>query len=206
MRTTMFKKVKKYGILMFLLSGALLTSCQDDEAPAPENEVEVFTDVTLIFTNNADASDVVRAKAQDPDGIGAQEQQILDDITLKSGIAYTLTFEILNALDPSDPEDIGAEILDEDNEHQFFFGFTNDAFSNPSGDGNRDNRQDPINYNDTDETGNPVGLSTTWTANAPLANGEFRVTLKHQPDVKTSTSNVNNGDTEFDLTFNLDIE
>ena len=203
----MLENVKKYGMYVLLAGAVMLSSCSDDDVvPEEENVVEVFTDVKLIFTNEADASDVVTARAKDPDGVGVQELQILDEITLESGVTYTLTYEILNALDPSDPEDIGAEILEEDDEHQFFFSFTNNAFSSPLGDGNIDNAADPINYNDEDDNGNPVGLSTSWTTGDPLTDGSFRVRLQHQPDVKTSTSSVNDGDTDFDLTFVLNIE
>lgn len=197
--------VKRYGIYLLLLGG-LLTSCKDDDAPEAENEVEVFTDVTLIFTNTADASDVVTASAKDPDGVGVQELEILDEITLTSGKTYTLTFEILNALDADDPEDLGAEILEENDEHQFFFSFTNNAFSDPAGDGNMDNSADAINYADTDGNSNPVGLSSTWTAGDAITDGLFQVRLQHQPDVKTATSGVNDGDTDFDLSFVLNIQ
>lgn len=205
---------KYLRLSVILISATIITSCSsdDDAAPEEENEVEVFTDVTLIFTNTADAGDVVRASAQDPDGTGIQELQVLDAITLATDTEYILTYEILNALDPEDVEDIGDEILDEDDEHQFFFSFTEGAFADPMGDGNIDSASDPINYNDEDSdnqdgSGNPVGLSTTWTTlESPLAGGSFVVRLKHQPDVKTSTSGSNDGDTDFDLTFVLNIQ
>lgn len=206
MRINMLENVKMYGIYTLLLGVVLLISCDDDDAPEEENEVEVFTDVTLIFTNTADGTDVVRATAQDPDGIGVQDLQVLDSISLTSGTTYTLTYEILNALDVNDIEDVGEEILDEDNEHQFFFSFTNGVFSNPTGNGNIDNAADPINYNDTDENGNPVGLNTSWTVGEVLTGGSFRVRLQHQPGVKTSDTGYNDGDTDFDLTFVLDVE
>ena len=68
-------------------------------------------------------------------------------------------------------EDIGEEIAEEDDEHQVFFAFTDGAFSNPTGNGNIDNASDPINYNDQDDNGNPVGLSTSWTAGDALSSG-----------------------------------
>lgn len=206
MKVNMLKNVKKYGMYFLMFGVILFASCGDDDAPEEENEVEVFTDVTLIFTNTANASDVVRARAQDPDGIGVQELQVLDGITLTAGATYTLTFEVLNALDPSDPEDITAEILEEDNEHQFFFSFTNNVFTDPAGDGNFDNASDAINYNDKDENDNPVGLNTSWTAGSATTGASFTARLQHQPDVKTSTSGVTDGDTDFDLTFVLNIQ
>ena len=200
---------KNLQLLAILFSVITIIGCstEDDIAPEEENEVEVFTDVTLIFTNTADNSDVVRASAQDPDGTGIQELEILDAITLAADTEYTLTYEILNALDPSDVENIGDEILEEANEHQFFFSFTENVFANPTGDGNIDATADPINYNDDDENGNPVGLSTTWTTTSTASSEKsFTVRLQHQPDVKTATSGSNDGDTDFELTFALNIE
>jgi len=200
---------KNLQLLAILFSVITIVGCSkdDDVAPEEENEVEVFTDVTLVFTNTADVNDVVTASAQDPDGTGIQELQILDAITLASDTEYTLTYEILNALDPADIEDIGSEILEEDNEHQFFFSFTENVFANPTGNGNIDAAADPINYNDADENGNPVGLSSTWTTSSTASSGaSFTVRLQHQPDVKTATSGSNDGDTDFALTFALNIQ
>jgi hypothetical protein len=200
---------KNLQLLAILFSVITIIGCsnEDDIAPEEENEVEVFTDVILIFTNTADNSDVVRASAQDPDGTGIQELQILDAITLAADTEYTLTYEILNALDPTDVENIGDEILEEDNEHQFFFSFTENVFANPTGNGNIDTAADPINYNDADENGNPVGLSSAWTTSSTASSGaSFTVRLQHQPDVKTATSGSNDGDTDFALTFDLNIQ
>jgi len=200
---------KNLQLLAILFSVITIIGCSndDDVAPEEENEVEVFTDVTLVFTNTADVNDVVRASAQDPDGTGIQELQILDAITLAGDTEYTLTYEILNALDPADIEDIGDEILEEDNELQFFFSFTENVFANPTGNGNIDAAADPINYNDADENGNPVGLSSTWTTSSTASSGaSFTVRLQHQPDVKTATSGSNDGDTDFALTFALNIK
>jgi len=200
---------KNLQLLAILFSVITIIGCrpEDDIAPEEENEVEVFTDVTLIFTNTADNSDVVRASAQDPDGTGIQELQILDAIALNANTEYTLTYEILNALDPSDVENIGNEILEEANEHQFFFSFTENVFANPTGNGNIDAAADSINYNDADDNGNPVGLSSAWTTSSAAPSGaSFTVRLQHQPDVKTATSGSNDGDTDFELTFDLNIE
>ena len=94
-----------------------------------------ITDVILIFTNAANPNDVVMAAAQDPDGEGLDDLEVLGDINLSTDTEYILTYTIENRLDPTDIEDIGEEILDEDNEHQFFFSFTTDVFANPTGNG-----------------------------------------------------------------------
>ena len=178
-----------------------VTDVQEEEV-----QLQIITDITLVFTNKVDRTDVVKASAKDPDGMGAQELQILDTVKLTSGITYTLTFEISNALDPEDVEDITEFIAEEAEEQQFFFAFTDGSFSSPTGNGNIDTASDPINYEDEDDNDNPVGLETTWTTGSALSTpGTFRVRLQHQPDVKTSTSTATTGDTDFDLTFVLNI-
>ncbi|MCH2231098.1 MAG: GTP cyclohydrolase [Crocinitomicaceae bacterium] len=202
------KQFRNYGLIAMTIAGIAITSCKKEEVapPAEENEVEVITDVKLVFTNASDPADVVEANAQDPDGSGAQSLAILNDINLDINKTYILTYEIANNLD-SPGEDIGAEILEEDDEHQFFFSFSNDAFTNPTGDGNVDTASDPLDYNDQDDNGFPVGLSTTWvTSGTQLSAGTFNVRLQHQPGVKTATSGANDGDTDFDLTFVLNIQ
>ncbi len=199
----------KYALYVLLAGGMLLTGCDDDDddvVPEEENEEEVITDVKLIFTNTANPSDVVEARAQDPDGEGVQELAILDQINLDADKTYTLTFEIFNNLD-TPGEDIGEEIEEEDDEHQIFFSFSNDAFADPTGNGNIDSASDPVNYNDADDNGLPVGLSTTWTTSSnALSGGNFTVRLAHQPDIKSATTGANDGDVDFDLPFVLNIQ
>jgi len=202
----LFNNLKKYSLLAFLATSILMTGCNDDEEPEVVNELEVITDVKLIFTNIADATDVVEASAQDPDGEGVQELQILDGITLGTDKTYTLTYEIFNNLE-TPGEDIGDEIQEEDDEHQLFFSFSDGAFANPTGNGNIDNASDPLNYNDADGNGNPLGLNTTWTtSSSTLSGGTFTARLQHQPDVKTATSGATDGDTDFELQFVLNIQ
>lgn len=201
----MKKNIFKLNILLYsLLSLVIFTACEDDDVvPEEEEEMEVITDVTLIFTSDAGA--VVTASAQDPDGEGVQELVVLDEIQLQAGTNYTLTFDIMNNLE-TPGESIGEEIAEEDDEHQIFFAWTEGAFSNPTGNGNIDNASDPVNYNDADGNGNPLGLNTSWTAGDPTTAASFTVRLQHQPDLKTSTSGANDGDTDFELQFRLTIQ
>ena len=199
----------KYSLVALLAAGIIATSCDSEDdtvaPPAAENEVEIITDVKLVFTDTANDV-VVEARAKDQDGPGAGDLEILDTIKLSVSKTYILTYEIFNNLE-TPGEDIGEEIATEDDEHQLFFSFTEGAFQNPSGNGNVDNAKDPIAYNDEDDNGNPIGLSTTWVTSAnTLDNGNFTVTLKHQPGVKTADSGSQDGDTDFNLSFVLDIE
>ena len=203
------KNILKLKYLLFaVLTLFIFTACEEDEAaPEEEEEMEVITDVKLIFTptNTLSGLATVEATAQDPDGEGVQELQVKDAINLAANTTYTLTFDIKNNLE-TPGEDIGEEIKEEDDEHQIFFSFTNGAFTNPTGDGNIDNASDPVNYNDQDANGNPVGLNTTWTTGTAQNDGSFVVKLQHQPGVKTSSSTATTGDTDFELTFVLNIQ
>ncbi len=201
-------KMINLRLLALLFAGLLVISCDDDDdaAPEEENEIEVITNVNLIFTNTADASDVVIASAVDPDGAGIMELEVLNAINLSVDTEYMLTYDVLNALDPDDIEDIAEEIEEEDNEHQLFYSFTNNVFANPMGDGNIDNSSDAVVYNDQDENGNNVGLITTWmTSSTPPFTGSFTTRLQHQPDLKSATTGANDGDTDFELTFVLNV-
>ena len=198
------KNIFKLNYLLYaVLTLFIFTACEEDEAaPEEENEVEVFTDVKLVFTPTGGGA-AVEAAAQDPDGAGVQELQVLGAINLAANTSYTLTMVIENCLE-SPCELMNEEIEEEDDEHQFFFAFTNDAFTSPVGNGNMDNASDPINYIGYDGNGNPVGLNTSWTTGS-ASTGTFTVQLQHQPDVKTATSGSTDGDTDFALTFNLNI-
>ncbi len=208
-------QLKNLRLMALLFAAIAIVGCSDDDdaAPEEEEEVEVITNVSLVFTNTTDPTDVVTASAVDPDGEGVQDL-VVDPagITLSVNTTYALTFVIQNALDPNDVEDIGEEIEDEDDEHQIFFGFTDGAFADPTGDGNIDMASNPINYEDEDSdnqdgSGNPVGLETTWTTGAaPLAGGNFTARLQHQPDIKTATTGATDGDTDFNLSFVLNIQ
>ena len=152
------KNIFKLNYLLYaVLTLFIFTACEEDEAaPEEENEVEVFTDVKLVFTPTGGGA-AVEAAAQDPDGAGVQELQVLGAINLAANTSYTLTMVIENCLE-SPCELMNEEIEEEDDEHQFFFAFTNDAFTSPAGNGNIDSASDPINYNDSDGNGNSLGI------------------------------------------------
>ncbi|MEO1487470.1 MAG: GTP cyclohydrolase [Bacteroidota bacterium] len=205
------EQIKNLRIIALLFMAIAVVSCSDDDdAPPEENLPEVFTDVTLVFTP-AGGGAAVTATAEDPDGEGPSDLVVNDDIILAANTTYTLTFEILNDL-PDPDENIGEEIADEDDEHQFFFAFADGTFTSPTGDGNfgAGNADDDINYEDEDSddqdgSGNPVGLTTTWTTAGP-STGTFRVNLQHQPGVKTADTDSTDGDTDFNLLFDLIIQ
>ena len=170
------------------------------------NNIYIITDLKLIFTNVDDSEDVVEATAQDPDGEGVEGFMVLDSIYLDGRKRYKLTFEILNNNAITQEKDIGAVIKEESEDYQMFFSFDEGAFLNPTGNGNIDKASDPIQYEDEDANGYPIGLKTLWeTSSIPLKEGTFTVQLQHQPGLKTWTSSVNDGDALFYLFFSLVI-
>lgn len=142
----------------------------------------------------------------------------MQDITVDSPInlaankTYTLTIALINELaQPSDAEyNITSEVEEEGDEHMFFFSWTNNVFSNPTGNGNVDSRSDAVNYtggtNSKDANNRPLGLTTTWTSAANAASGSFKVLLKHQPDLKSDTSDSTAGETDLDITFTINVQ
>lgn len=197
--------IKTTRILTLLLFPILLMNCQNDD-PMKEDTPELITKATLTFTPT-DGGTPVTATASDPDGEGVQDIVIDGPINLGTNKTYLLSVQLVNQLvDPSDPAyDITKEVEKEGSEHLFFYAWTNDTFSDPTGNGNVDNRSDKVNYNDQDEMGLPIGISTTWTTSGSPASGTFRIVLKHQHHQKSATSDVTMGESDLDLTFALHV-
>ena len=191
--------------IVIALTVLLLSYGCEVEDPVREDVPELITKVTLTFSPSVGNPVVVTAT--DPDGEGVQDVQVDGAIKLEATKRYSLSLTLANGLvKPSDPEyDVTEEVAAEGDEHIFFFSWTNDIFSDPSGNGNIDNRADDVNYQDEDINGLPLGLETIWTAGA-ASSGEFRVVLKHQPDLKSATSESGIGETDLDLTFTVNVE
>lgn len=197
-------------IFIAFLSISLLSGC-DNEDPQKEDVPELVTKATLTFTPATGAPIIVTAT--DPDGEGVQSIKTDGPIALAKSTTYVLTIDLINGLaQPNDEEyDVTKEVREEGDEHMFFFGWTGNAFSNPSGNGNIDTRSDPVNYtggsDSTDEEGQPLGLTTTWTTvGVVTAGANFHLLLKHQPGLKSSTSTSNDGETDLDITFQLSVQ
>ena len=205
--------VKFLSITFFLTYFLVFNGCKEND-PAKEDVPELITKATLTFTPNGGGAAVV-VTATDPDGEGVQDIKVDGAINLSPTKTYVLSIELINGLAaPTAPEyNVTDEVEEEGDEHIFFFAWTNNTFSNPTGNGNVDARADAVNYsggtNSNDANGKPLGLTTTWTSATPTGtstlSGTFRVLLKHQPGLKTDTSDSNTGETDLDLTFPLNV-
>lgn len=202
------KKLLSASLLLTILIIGMLSSCKKDD-PTPENIPELITKAKLKFTTTGGAT--VEVTATDPDGEGVQDIKIDGPINLVKGTTYTLSLELYNELYKSTEEgyNVSDEILEEADEHLFFFEWTDGVFSNPSGNGNIDNRNDPLNYGSSvDSKGLPLGLTTSWTTSAVATSGakSFRILLKHQPEIKSTTSTSIDGESDLDLSFTIAIQ
>jgi len=203
------KSLRFLSAALVLTFAGILSGCKDDD-PKKEDTPELITKATLTFTPTGGGTAVV-VTATDPDGEGVQDIAVDGPINLTKDKTYTLTIALINELAAAtDPEyNITNEVEEEGIEHQFFFSWTNNVYSNPTGNGNVDNRADPVNYtggsNSKDADNRNLGLTTTWTSATSAASGTFRVLLKHQPDLKSDTSDSNTGETDLDISFTINI-
>ncbi len=198
------------SFLAVTLVFTLLLGCSKDD-PKKEDTPELITKATLTFTPVGGGT-AFSVSATDPDGEGVQDIVVDGPIDLAQGSSYVLTVDLINGLVAVGQPgyDITEEVEEEGAEHQFFFAWTNDAFSDPSGNGNFDNSADDVNYtggaNSVDSNGLNLGLTTTWTTDAAVATGTFRIVLKHQPELKSATTGADVGETDLDLTFILNVQ
>ena len=192
-------------ILIALVVIATVLSCEVDD-PQKEEVPELITKVILRFVPDNGGEPIV-ATASDPDGEGVGDIEIDQPINLAAMATYHLEIMLVNNLaDITQPEyDVTEEVSEEAGEHMFFFQWTEDLFATPSGSGNIESAAGSVNYLDEEENGLPHGLETMWTTSGP-ATGEFRIVLKHQPDLKSSNSDAHTGETDLDVVFPITIE
>ena len=198
-------KFNKLTFFALILGVVFVSSCSDDDHDHDHDHdgEELINRVTLTFTPSGGGTDVT-AVWFDADGEGSQNPTI-GDINLAANTMYQMSVMLENTLE-EEIEDVTLEIAQEDDEHQFFFQFTTGIFSSPAGSGNVVDNSGAINYGDVDGNGNPVGLTTNWTTGDAIANaGTFRIALKHQPDIKTSTTTFMDGGTDIDISFPINI-
>jgi hypothetical protein len=173
----------------------LLHACKKDEdlpnVPQPViNEPEEITTVELHVESMTDMSHV-HFYWSDPDGPGGNDP-VIDDIVLDSGHVYKVEIDFLDESGTT-PENITAQILEEDDEHIICFETEPTALA------------DALTIVRTDSDGTyEVGLDSEWTTSA-RASGTLKIKLKHQTGgIKDGTCEP--GDTDIEVVFNLTIQ
>ena len=170
----------------------LITSCNDDDDnPEPVNEVELITNVTLTFTNTANAGDAVIMSNVAPDG---QEGAFTNSVNgaFTAGQSYSLALEITNESDPADVDDVlNGDVIPEGDEHFF-------KYSNTLGMGMIRDTSDLAGAG-----GSSLGVSTTWTSGA-AGTGNLQIILVHEPDSADDSNqfgSTTGGEEDFNITF-----
>jgi len=152
--------------------------CGDPDDGQQQNESEVITSVSIVFSPSGGGDDIT-AEFDDPDGDGG-EPPTIDEIELLPG-EYAASVSLSNRLEDP-PEDITEEILDEAAEHQIFF--TGSAVDGPAS----DVPGAPLvhSYADADENGFPIGIDSTIIADS--GSGDLVITLRHMPPISGSST------------------
>tara|TARA_B110000459_G_scaffold138006_1_gene150524 strand:+ start:120 stop:689 length:570 start_codon:yes stop_codon:yes gene_type:complete len=187
--------MKLNKLLILSITGFVsFSSCKKDDPVTPviPNEEEVIT--TLIYTlrDTADATNTITLTYRDLDGDGNNAPVISNGI-LNTSSVYAGSIVLLNETDTNDVENITLEVLEEDEDHQFFFVSTVSA----------------VTYNDSDSLGNPIGVSTILTTGL-AATGNLTITLKHEPNkgaTGVSDGDMTNagGETDIEVSFPINV-
>lgn len=183
------RKIKLFMIPVLFV--ALFTACSDDD-PAPVVEEELITNVNVIFTNAADATDVVTLTAISADGIVDPTLTVSGPFT--AGATYNATITIT---DEVNDENILTEIVEEKDEHFFVYA------------------QNGVNFtvtraaNDEVRTdGESLGLNTTWVAGT-AAGGSITVQLIHEPTTVSDDGGLGSatgGEFDINNTWNVTVQ
>lgn len=195
---------KKSFLYALLFVTFTFTACQSDD-PEPENDGEVITDVILNFQELDVSGNPVGAlssfRASDPQGIEVGATPTIETVELTRGKTYQLNIEVKNAIEN---EDITEEILEEGDEHQFYFLGT--AFVGSA----------VMTYQYDDLSGELIGVQgiVTVQQNPGFNNASMRIILRHDLDKNYPGADNPNfqeyamagGESDLDITFPVVIE
>jgi hypothetical protein len=174
--------------ILFLTASAFVVACDSTE---PEDngagEQEFITRLTVTLTAGAQS---VVASASDPDGDGTDFT--IEPLTVQAGTTYS---GVISVFDDINAEDVGAEIAEEDDEHQFFITPGGAAAGRMA-----------VAVTDQDENGLPVGLQFQLVvSDGDPASGTLNVVLSHY-DEAPKDGVTRSDETDIDVTFPVTIE
>lgn len=179
------------AVLALMLASACSKDKDTPENPPNPNEEELVTTAVLVFTDATDSALSSTFVFRDIDGPGGNAPEQFDTIQLQGNHTYFLQLYLLDETQ-TPAADISQEVLEEGDEHQFFFAAEGGIQMNTT-------------YLDQDVDGNPIGLLSQVETGTP-GQGAFRVVLKHQPGVKApAPGNAALGDTDLELLFQVGL-
>lgn len=202
MLKNIFTKTFVFAIILFVVS------CDKDDSPDPENEEEAITKAVLVVTNTSDNSSEtynfeVEGHHHDHDDDHADDDDDDDDhegehmeVELESNSTYLFEITFFNESDPSNSIDVTKEIIEEADEHVFFYELTDSSITIESAAG------DTI-----DSSGDPIHLKTEWTTTS-AAIVDIVGYLIHEPITKTGVSTRTDlgGSTDAEIEFEAHVE
>jgi hypothetical protein len=183
--------MKNVKILATVILATLsLASCSDDDdLPEVINEEEVITTMTITLVPDNDGASVI-LKTQDLDGDGPDEPVVTSG-KLVAGVTYDGSIELLNELE-TPAEDITLEVIEEDLDHQIFYTIASDLGVT-------------IDNVNLDSEGNLLGTEFKLTAGA-ASSGLLTFTLRHEPTKPNTGLEDAGGETDIEVSFNVEVE
>lgn len=180
----------KKTLMLAGLSAIILNlgSCKKENQP--HNEEELITTLKLKFTEVGGGTSTTFT-FKDADGPGGAAPTVNETISLAPNKQYNCEITVLNE-SVSPAEDITTEIVNEADDHQFYF--------EPSGLGIT------VSNLNTDSKALPLGTTSRWATSATLATGTVKLTLKHKPGVKAAGDLVSKGETDIEVNFAARIQ
>lgn len=199
----MFKNI--YLKATLLSSVLLFISCDKDDTPDAENEIEVFTKAVIVVTNlSDDSSETYNFEVEEHDHehsviVQAQEDEEghgdHTEIELESDSEYKFEITFLNDSDPNNVIDMTEEVIEEADEHIVFYELIGDGIS-----------YDTTSGDTLDSEGNALNLVTKWTTTA-ATEVDVEAYLIHQPTSKTGTTRDDfGGATDVEIEFEAHVE
>lgn len=199
----MFKNI--YLKATLLSSVLLFISCDKDDTPDAENEIEVFTKAVIVVTNlSDDSSETYNFEVEEHDHehsviVQAQEDEEghgdHTEIELESDSEYKFEITFLNDSDPNNVIDMTEEVIEEKDEHLVFYELIGDGIS-----------YDTTSGDTLDSEGNALNLVTKWTTTAATV-VDVEAYLIHQPTSKTGTTRDDfGGATDVEIEFEAHVE
>ena len=199
----MFKNI--YLKATLLSSVLLFISCDKDDTPDAENEIEVFTKAVIVVTNlSDDSSETYNFEVEEHDHehsvvVQAQEDEEghgdHTEIELESDSEYKFEITFLNDSDPNNVIDMTEEVIEERDEHIVFYELIGDGIS-----------YDTTSGDTLDSEENALNLVTKWTTTAATV-VDVEAYLIHQPTSKTGTTRDDfGGATDVEIEFEAHVE
>ena len=199
----MFKNI--YLKATLLSSVLLFISCDKDDTPDAENEIEVFTKAVIVVTNlSDDSSETYNFEVEEHDHehsviVQAQEDEEghgdHTEIELESDSEYKFEITFLNDSDPNNVIDMTEEVIEEADEHIVFYELIGDGIS-----------YDTTSGDTLDSEGNALNLVTKWTTTAATV-VDVKAYLIHKPKPKTGTTRDDfGGATDVEIEFEAHVE